>query len=268
MPETIRCPDCGRENPATADACVHCSFPLGPPAAAPEAPDEPAPAGGGHAPHAPYQGPLVRGFQPGPRGVRPIRTRRPRAQQPLQMQLWLLAGIVVALTLAWSALHGFWTTNYAPIAGAHADQEKRADDARAALAKDSTNVDARIALANVLFDTANWSEAIVHYRSALRLDPSRATTIVDMGVCYYNLSAFPVAESLFHAALALDPHQPVALFNLGVVAESRQQWEPALKYFHQAMQTDPPESMKQPLLEHMQNVMQKLGKAAPPISTP
>ena len=65
------------------------------------------------------------------------------------------------------------------------------------------------------------------------------TTIVDMGVCYYNLSDVPTAETLFTQALELDPRQPVALFNLGIVAESRGEPQKALEYFHRAMQASP-----------------------------
>ena len=86
-----------------------------------------------------------------------------------------------------------------------------------------------------------------------------------MGVCYYNLSQFAAAESLFQHALELDPMQPVALFNLGVVAETQQRYEQALDFYHRAMQANPPEDMRKPLVDHMQTVMSKTGKSAPPI---
>ena len=95
-------------------------------------------------------------------------------------------------------------------------------------------MDARIGLANILYNTSNWSEAIVHYRSAIRQDSSRATALVDLGVCYYNLGDAPDAERLFELALQRDPHQPVALFNLGIVSERRSDYAGAMKYFHRA----------------------------------
>jgi tetratricopeptide (TPR) repeat protein len=118
-------------------------------------------------------------------------------------------------------------------------------------------VAARIELANVLYDTGNWSEAIVHYRSAERLDPQRSTTVVDMGVCYYNLSAFAAAESLFTRALAIDPKQIFALFNLGIVAESRADWNAAIDYFHRVMELNPPEGMRPIVEQHLQAAMEK-----------
>jgi len=246
MPETIRCPGCGAENEPGAESCAQCNFPLA------EKPATPAAAA-----------PEFK-FDPGPRPVRP-RTR-PNATQPIQMQIWLFSGVAIVLGIVYFAAQGFWKSNVKPVDGANAQQEQRADAARAVLEKDSTNLMARIELANVLYDTGNWSEAIVHYRSAARLDPNRATTVVDMGVCYYNLGRFAAAESLFQHALVLDPHQAVAMFNIGVIAESRGDWAGALSQFHRAMQSDPPDGMRQVLQQHIQQAMAKTGKTPPPLN--
>jgi tetratricopeptide (TPR) repeat protein len=199
-----------------------------------------------------------------------MRPRRPRPAtlEPVQMQLWLVTGVAVVLGILYFAAQGFWKSNLKPVEGAKPEQQQQADLARAAIEKDSTNLAARIALANVLYDTGNWSEAIVHYKSAARLDPQRPTTLVDLGVCYYNLSQFAAAESLFQHALLLDPAQPVALFNLGIVAETQQHYPQALDFYHRALQANPPEAMKQPLTEHLAAVMEKTGKTAPPIEKP
>ena len=282
MSETIDCPSCGATNPAGAEACEQCNFPFhrDRPASAkkkdaiPPEPTPPprarepesAPADAAEAlpePQAPES--AVRGFDP---GSRPVRRRRPRpdAMQPVQMQIWLFAGAAVLMGIVYFAAQGFWRSNVTPVAGAQPEQQQRADAARAMLERDSTNVEARIELANVLYDTGNWSEAIIHYRSAHRLDPKRATTVVDLGVCYYNLGQFAAAEAQFKHALELDPHQVFALFNLGIVAQSQERWEEALDYFHRAMQAGPPDEMKEALQQHLQTVMAKAGKSAPPLS--
>ena len=260
MPETVTCPGCGAVNPAGAEACTQCNFPLAqssPPVAAPAA----------KLVQEPKQAAEVRAFAPGPRPVRPRRARSD-AMQPVQMQLWLVTGIAVVLGVAFFAAQGFWKSNLRPVEGARPEQQQQADLARRTLAKDSTNLAARIDLANILYDTGNWGEAILHYKAANRLDPQRPTTLVDMGVCYYNLSHFAEADTLFEHALLIDPNQPVALFNLGVVAESQERYPEALGFFHRAMQANPPEGMKQPLVEHLKTVMAKTGTAAPPIGRP
>jgi tetratricopeptide (TPR) repeat protein len=98
--------------------------------------------------------------------------------------------------------------------------------------QDSTNVAARISLANALYDTANWDEAIVHYKSAMRFESAAGHHDRRPRRVLYNLSAFAVAESLFKQAIAIDPKLPQALFNLGVVAEQQQRWDEALDYYH------------------------------------
>lgn len=265
MSETVTCPGCGTANPAGAEQCRNCNFPLGaaprpaaPPAEA--APEEPAtvPA------DAPSAGEMSQKPVTLQRPQRPRRAR-PDTMQPVQMQIWLFVGIAVVLGLVYFAAQGFWTTHVTPVQGASSAEQQRADLARSALEKDTTNVAARIELANVLYDTGNWSEAIVHYRSAERLDPHRSTTVVDMGVCYYNLSAFATAESLFTHALAIDPKQIFALFNLGIVAESRSDWKGAIDYFHRVMELNPPEGMRPIVEQHLQAAMEKTGRKAPPL---
>jgi cytochrome c-type biogenesis protein CcmH/NrfG len=259
MSDSITCPDCGSANPPGSVACARCNFPLVPTqpgGTAPAAPPAPTPAAA-----------EARPFEPGPRPVR-RRRERPNAMEPVQMQLWLITGVAVVLGIVYFAAQGFWKSNVKPVEGAKPEQQQEADQARGVLAKDSTNLAARIELANVLYDTGNWSEAIVHYRAAARLDPKRPTTLVDMGVCYYNLSQFAAAESLFQQALMLDPMQPVALFNLGIVAENQQRYDQALDFYHRSMQANPPDAMKQPLTEHLKAVMAKTGKSAPPLGQP
>ena len=266
MSETVTCPGCGTANPAGAQQCRNCNFPLGdaprPAAAPPEAaPEEHATTSSDDSTKAGEPSEMPVALQ---RPQRPRRVR-PDAMQPVQMQIWLFVGIAIVLGLVYFAAQGFWTTHVTPVEGASHTEQQRADLARRAIEKDTTNVAARIELANVLYDTGNWSEAIVQYRSAERLDPHRSTTVVDMGVCYYNLSAFATAESLFTHALAIDPQQIFALFNLGIVAESRADWNAAVDYFHRVMELNPPEGMRPIVEQHLQAAMEKTGRKAPPL---
>lgn len=260
MTDTILCPDCGQANPATRELCAFCNHPLREGGLVPPARENDA---------APAAGPFA---APGSMVIpprRPIRPRRPRSRADNQMalQLWLIFGTIGVAAVLWVAVQTNVQRAAQPVEGASEAQSQRAAQLQQALAADSNDVVAQRAYADILYDTANWPEAIVHYRAAIRRDSSLATAMVDLGVCYYNLGHADDAEHLFDLALQRDPHQPVALFNLGIVYESRQENEKALEFFHRAMQAGPPESMKQVLQQHMEGLMQKLGKTAPPLPT-
>jgi TPR repeat protein len=277
MTDTIRCPDCGHENPPGSVSCEACNFPLGglpltapvdatagtmPPAGSTVASATgTTEAGSGAGPPAPAS------HAAEPVIVIPRPVRRPRARPPasgMSLSLWLFFGSVMVAVLLWTAINGFHSSN-TPVEGANERQQSEADSVRGVLAKDSTNVDAQIALGDILYDTGNWKDAIAHYDAGIARDSSRSNALVDAGVSWYNLSNPTEAERYFRLALSRDPHQPVALFNLGVVYESRQDWDAALEFYHRALQSGPPEGMKQPLMDHMQQVLQKSGKRAPPL---
>ncbi len=247
MSETIQCPDCGYHNPPGSTSCAACHFPL-------------------------TEGPAAEKFDPPPAPprppLRPIRPRRPRPQAHVALSLWLGVGAFLALLLVFIAVQANLERQNPAVEGSDAEQQQRANELRAAVARDSTDTRARVGLADILFDTGNWSEAIIHYRSAVNHDSSLVTALVDLGVCYYNLSASDDAERLFRLALARDAHQPFALFNLGIVYERRGDLDQALEFFHRALQSAPPENMKPALVEAMERVVKQTGKRAPPLDAP
>lgn len=266
MTDSIPCPDCGQPNPATNDFCARCNHPLHDrPAASPRT-VSPAPAGA-DPPVEPVAGP---GAEPPLviRRPRTIRPRRPRAESQLVLQLWLIFGTICVGVVLWVAIQSNVQRAATPVEGSNESQQQRANDLFQALARDSTDVNTQRQLGDLLYDTANWSEAIVHYRAAVRRDSSLVTAIVDLGVCYFNLGHPQEAERHFLLALNRDPHQAVALFNLGIVAEGRSDDEAALRYYHRAMETDPPEAMKKPLQQRMSDLMKKMGRSAPPLPDP
>lgn len=277
MDAMILCPDCGTPNPAGNAYCSRCNFPL---AAMPA-------AGGGEAATVPAaSGPArptsaaVAGAEPAPSGdpavaggadapppmMRPLRARRPRPPSSSAISMLLLTGTVLALAAVFYAVKAYRENNaFSSVEGSNESQQKTAEQAMAALAKDSSNVDARIQLADVFYDTANWSQAIVQYRAAVRRDSSRVTAIVDLGVCYFNLSDSRDAEIMFRLALAREPHHPIALYNLGIVYEKGGDPRAALAFYHQAFGSDPPEAMKQPLMDAIERTAKAAGVKAPPL---
>lgn len=270
MTQETKCPSCGRANAADALECENCSYPLNrtaPPAAPPAPAPAPEPVATAPEPVAPAapaapaaSAGQTRGYDP---SIKRIRTTRPRAAQTaaekLQFQLWLVLGGFAVLLVMYTAFQGFQKNNSAQpkIEGANEEMEHAATMARNELAKDSTNVNARIMLANILYDTANWSEAIIHYKSALRTDSTRVTTLVDLGVCYFNLGDSDDAIEKFRAALRHEPNHPVALFNMGVVAESKNQLDEALQWYARAQKAGGPDGLQQSLAEAIQRAQQK-----------
>ena len=266
----MTCPDCGHRNPSGARSCEHCNFPLVPPtqadadaslAVAPVATAGPAP------PH-PVETDLPSAPHAGKVSTPEVRRRPPRRPPRGNTQIvsmWLMFGVVAAMALVWLAIKTNLDRQNTPIEGAKPDQQQHANEMRAILAKDSTDVAAHVGLGDVLYDSGNWSEAIIHYRAAVGRDSSLGTALVDLGVCYYNLGQSSEAERHFQLALQRVPNQPVALFNLGIVYEHREDYEAALQYFHRAMQSSPPESMQPALMEGMQRLQKKTGKTPPPL---
>jgi tetratricopeptide (TPR) repeat protein len=248
------CPDCGHLNPPGAEACARCNFPLSEHAGAASPPTKGTAAESAPAASSP---PLL---PPRPR------PRRRRSAEPVVTRLYMIFGLLVAACLLWIALsENVKRSRQADVEGANATQAQQAEAMRAALERDSTNVDAHVGLGNVLYDTANWGEAIVHYKAALARDPARVPVLVDLGVCYYNSSAPESAMVYFRRALALDPHHPVAHFNMGVIYENQKQWKDALSQYHLALEADPPEELKQSVIAAMQRVQQATGSTPPPL---
>src|SRR5262249_26577578 len=153
--------------------------------------------------------------------------------------LWLVFGTFAALVVLYVAFKANYDRVTRPIEGSSEAQQAAGDSVLRVLSRDSTNVDAHVRMGDLLYDTGHWSDAIVHYRAALRIDSSRTTTLVDLGVCYYQLDAPEEAERHFMLALERDPHQAVALFNLGIVYERREQYRKALGFFHRALESGP-----------------------------
>lgn len=243
MPDTIRCPDCGQENPADRPRCGRCDRPLrdgvvdaGPPA-------EPEPVI------------LLR---------RPMRRARPRPLPPGSLGLWALAGAAVVATLVYYAYTDLHRRGVAPIEGATAAQQRAGDSLRAVLERDSTDLGATIAYANILYDTANWAPAARYYERALARDSGRVQALVDLGVCWYNQGAAARAERLFRQALRREPGHAVALFNLGIVREGAGDDSAALDLFQRSLAAGASGAVARSAAERAQAILQRTGGAPRP----
>src|SRR6266567_6975529 len=96
MPDLLRCPDCGHENPAGSTSCEACNFPLaGAPGAESGAPPARRDDAAGASRATPAGGP--QGATAVPRPPRSIRPRRPRPASNQALALWLTFGTLCAL---------------------------------------------------------------------------------------------------------------------------------------------------------------------------
>lgn len=247
MSDMIRCPDCGRQNEPGNANCAGCNYPLA---------DDKAPAAAA--------GPAAKDA---PRPVRPLRRpkRRQRGMDSQSMTLWLMFAVIAAGALLYLGIRSNVERASEPIAGSDEHQQEHADEFRAALERDSTDVQARIGLANIYYDTGNWLEAASHYTRAVAQDSSQIGALVDLGVCYYNMGRTEEAERRFQLALVREPHHSIALFNLGIVNERRDRPAEAMEYYHRCLQTEPPEDLRQTLMAAMARLQQQTGRGAPAI---
>lgn len=83
--------------------------------------------------------------------------------------------------------------------------------------KDAKNVDARVQLANMYFDSERFQDAIKWYEDALRLDPRNVEVSTDLGVSYYYSNDPDRALKQFDHSLGLDRNHTKTLLNQGIV---------------------------------------------------
>lgn len=107
------------------------------------------------------------------------------------------------------------------------------------LNEDPDNVQLNIQLANNLFDTKQFREAITHYKKALEFEPLNVEVHIDLAVSYFNLQVVDTALTEMEAALKINPHHPQGLFNIGVIQlglgnkeKARESWNKVIQ-FHQ-----------------------------------
>lgn len=240
MPDTIRCPGCGQENPAAGTRCAGCGHPL--PGAVPEA-------------TPPAEGEPVIFLR------RPVRRPRPQPALSNPLVLWGSVALVVGVAFAYSAYTGVHRRGAAPIEGATAAQQRAADSLRAVLERDSTDLAATIACGDILYDTANWAAAAEYYARALARDSSRTRVLVDLGVCWYNQGQAARAERLFQLALRRRPGDAVALYNLGILRERAGDDEGALRYFHRSLAAGAPGAVARAVVQHVQGIQRRTGRS-------
>ena len=105
-------------------------------------------------------------------------------------------------------------------------------------ARDKSNVQVRVDLANLLMDHARYEEAARWHREVVALRPGDRDALVDLGACLLHLGRPAEALAPFDQALRSDPGHKKALFNKGLALleggrpkEALAVWEDLLKRY-------------------------------------
>ena len=88
-------------------------------------------------------------------------------------------------------------------------------------------------------DETTYADAEHAYRMAVRLDPTLANALTNLGNLRYRQGDFEGAESLYEQALTIDGTQPEAFYNLGFLYLERGELAQACAQLEQALAHDP-----------------------------
>ena len=96
-----------------------------------------------------------------------------------------------------------------------------------------------LGLANQLQDLGEFEKAIYRYKQYLELNPKDADALIDMGVCYFELSRYDAADSVMQVAIRIKPDHQKGLYNLGVVNLKNGKIEKSREWFKKLIAIDP-----------------------------
>ena len=103
---------------------------------------------------------------------------------------------------------------------------------------------AHLNLGNVLCHQEKYDDAILHYKTALRLNPSLAALCNNnLGILYKMTGRLEEAISHFREAVRLNPNLAEAYSNLGNIYSDKGLLEQALESSHEAVRLDPHNAM-------------------------
>lgn len=110
----------------------------------------------------------------------------------------------------------------APPAGGQSQQaipldENRVQAMRTAAEQSPSDPQPRVELGNMYFDAERFSDAIIWYEDALKINPADPNVSTDLGVAYYYTNQPDKAVAQFEHSLNVDPRHTKTLLNLGIV---------------------------------------------------
>ncbi len=116
--------------------------------------------------------------------------------------------------------------------------EARASALANAAEKNPRDVQARLDLGNLYFDSERFEDAARWYEQALKIEPGNVSASTDLGISYYYMNQPDKALQQFNRSLALDSRHTKTLLNVGIVrafgkddlAGAAQAWQRVVEY--------------------------------------
>ncbi len=219
---TVKCPYCGKENPADAIFCMQCGSRL-----------------------------------KGEDGKNRTKVHKPQTSSNKQFDVKVLyILIVVLLIVSFAVLYfaGIFSSPKVVVKKSKANvtqtapQKKPVIDLKTAqeiksledaVAKNPDNHQLALQLANTLFDVEEFSKAIKYYRNYVEAHPNNPDVLVDLGVAYFYSGDFNNATKYMQQALSINPKHQIALLNMGIVEKAMGEIETAKEYWKSAIKISP-----------------------------
>lgn len=127
---------------------------------------------------------------------------------------------------------------------------------KAALAKNPKDLDAIVGLANLEFDSGQWTRAIDYYSRALSIDPKNADVRVDRAIAYHATGQNDVAKKELLQVTRERPEHKNAWLNLGVVSRDTGDRAGALRAWQRYLELDPQGEHASSVRQEIENLKQ------------
>jgi cytochrome c-type biogenesis protein CcmH/NrfG len=112
-------------------------------------------------------------------------------------------------------------------------------------------------LANLYYDGRQYPEAVKYYRLAIKIQPTNADLLTDLGTSLWFLGDADGAIAEFQKALTYRPDHPGTLFNLGVVRwEGKLDPKGAVQAWEELLRRNPNYPQKQEVQEYIDRAKQ------------
>jgi cytochrome c-type biogenesis protein CcmH/NrfG len=197
---------------------------------------------------------------------------------PKESVVFGIAGVFFGILVGWmigtQQARPPVATTTAPAATAQQAQtaapfdQSRATALEAAIAKNSSDVESRVQLGDLYFDSERFPDATRWYEEALKINPKHVNASTDLGIAYYYMNQPDRALQQFDRSLKIDPKHTKTLLNVGIVrAFGKQDLEGAARVWQQVIDIAPasPEAgMARQALQGLRSAHPEGGSTAAP----